>query len=224
MIARTLTAAGSCFRTTVGCACALIACSTSTGHPPNGGGTDIAQGDGGLGIPGPLPDGGRPPDGGGVADGGCRTIADCAPAGSLFNGACSILPRLICGGASNNAECFADADCRDAGADQVCVPAPGTCSASACRSRCHTDSDCADGPPGVYDLLACDAASGRCSEKVCATDPDCPPNYSCQAVGPEGSRVCRRRPCGSDTDCQGACVEGRCSTLGTCAPNVPPPP
>lgn len=71
-----------------------------------------------------------------------------------------------------------------------------------------SDADC--GPS-----LACNATH-RCEAKACAQPADCTANFACMAG------ACAIKPCASDADCDGHCVNGGCSPLiGTCLPAVP---
>jgi hypothetical protein len=59
----------------------------------------------------------------------------------------------------------------------------------------------------------------RCRPTDCQGDSDCPPNFGCRPAGDGGARVCQRRTCTGDAQCQGFCVKGQCfPTAGKCWP------
>jgi hypothetical protein len=56
----------------------------------------------------------------------------------------------------------------------------------------------------------CDATH-RCSPKPFINSSNCPANFVCSG------QQCTRKPCGSDTDCTGRCVNDFCyEDFGTC--------
>lgn len=78
-----------------------------------------------------------------------------------------------------------------------------------CSPLCATPADCGGD-------ATCDVDSGHCVVDPCVVDGDCPPLFVC--VDAVGGAACRRRPCASDSACDGArCVDGRChETPGVC--------
>ena len=155
-----------------------------------------------------------------------------------------------CGGAPPRTECMRDTDCNpksaDAGSDaadgssdasaheagadastataRICDGGFAACAGASCRAPCTVDLDCAGHSGNGFGVMVCDASTGHCVEKVCAVDGDCRANFTCQPVGTNGSKTCRRKPCIADGECQGACVERQCSdTTGTCVTTIPAP-
>ena len=171
----------------VGVGVSVAACSDTAGSTGVGG-------DGGAGGDSSSHDSGA----------GCRVDSECDR--SRFE-LCARVEDPQCGGAAPLQECNADAQCADAGANDVCVV--GVCGMRRCQPRCATNADCASNPPG---LLACSATSGQCEAKSCAQSSDCPTNYACDAT-----HVCAVKTCTTDAECSGACVGGRCSaSAGVC--------
>jgi hypothetical protein len=150
-------------------------------------------------------------DGGGGAAGGggsggttgnCHSDSECQQSFMM----CFAPDQVICGGMPLH-DCDQDADCADAGADQICLT--GSCSSSQCVPKCVDDQSCPSTPPG---LSTCDASTGHCVSKPC-TSSSCPQNFSCNA-----GAGCVRKTCAADGDCAGACVNGSCySGPGTCS-------
>lgn len=149
----------------------------------------------------------------------CRTSTECGA-----EERCAVVVEIVCGGAEAPSGCTVDGDCADGGADRICVYGFVACETSSCRPKCRVDTDCAGHAGSAYGDFACQTATGRCIEKTCGGDADCRTNFTCQAVGPQGARVCRRKPCTVDADCRGACVERQCGDEpGTCVSTLAPP-
>ncbi|MDF1563188.1 MAG: hypothetical protein P1V51_09100 [Deltaproteobacteria bacterium] len=119
-------------------------------------------------------------------------------------------------------DCEEDADCRFF---EVCEPIPCSCTgARRCvrgciphRESCPSEEACGlldHCPPG----LDCSCSDHpRCLPPPCRLDGDCGLNHVCQAG------ACERRPCDSDSDCEGPCVLGECQErFGECLPGVSP--
>lgn len=191
------------FWTAIGVFAALLAgaCSDGGTGGGTGGGSSSSSSSSGQGM------GGGGGGGGGTVlmPGQCRVDADCTgPAESC-------LPPGVspgCGACMNvDMPCADDMAC--AGANEICEPAQCACGGEkVCKLGCLSDMECGNGQ-------ACEML--RCVGKPCMDDTVCPMNYGCSA-----DKRCARKPCSSDGDCQGICVQGACyDKAGTCTPPVP---
>ena len=109
--------------------------------------------------------------------------------------------------------CMSDADCADAGTDEICglpctCPKGGAQPENHCAPGCTKDVDC--GPS-----LSCNPTH-RCVPASCTGASGCTANFTC------ANGTCGAKACTADAQCDGYCVLGSCSPiLGTCSPAVP---
>jgi hypothetical protein len=147
---------------------------------------------------------------------GCAGASCCATASQCPQGGEACVPPVappLCGGACNteSGNCTSDADCKPHGATLVCDPI-----ACSCNGQMQCEPGCTDDTPCTPLGEVCDVATARCVAHACSQPSGCPANFDCTG----GS--CMRRPCSSDLDCDGYCVNGACfDQTGTCTPLVP---
>lgn len=95
----------------------------------------------------------------------------------------------------------------------VGCPSRGPAAPPANDGACRSASDC---PSGSQCAGPADAAS---TSKACQYTSDCPANQHCVDQPALGKKLCFVKPCTSDSDCAGACVNRFCaSAAGHCAP------
>lgn len=199
----------------------MAACGGSGGSSAGGGGNGESTGgttsSGGATTSGGAGAGGTGSGAGGGGVGGCRTAADCDNGDFCAD---YTMPPLCGGMDDTNFDnlCDVDADCANAGANQICVdtlcvfPHGGAITPKHCRAGCATDADC-DGDAGTN--LKC-TAEHHCEPASCIASAECSENFMC-----EGGQ-CVPKTCASDADCGGYCVNGSCyPAIGRCQPAVP---
>lgn len=135
----------------------------------------------------------------------CRVIGDTclSPGVSVGCGICFRPDRT----------CSKDDECTVGGAVQYCGVPNCSCSGEkSCVSGCVRDDDC------NKEAQEWCGPDHRCKPKVCLY-PDsskCPPNFACESGS---NSTCMRKPCTKDSECAGACVNGKCYPgAGVCSP------
>jgi hypothetical protein len=147
---------------------------------------------------------------------GCNSTCSSSSQCTGGNGCAPGGVNRTCGGPSScvgNVPCNADSDCADSGVGPFCQPVRCPCGAYAglCGVACDSPANTIGCPAGHVGQ-ACQG--GRCIS-ACATDSDCIANYSCDAV----SHTCQAKPCETDSDCNGYCVDKQCASQpGMCVP------
>jgi len=142
-----------------------------------------------------------------LPDGKCRTAADCEDFEQ-----CEPPGAVSCGGDTGCAlvgtECVDDAVCGGTPeSPQICVTDP-CCALGRCQPGCLADSDC-----GLAQQCGPDA---RCAAASCDANAPCPANFSCTAD------LCAPTACSGDGECDGYCLNGRCSAeAGNCIAPAP---
>ena len=142
-----------------------------------------------------------------LPDGKCRTAADCEDFEQ-----CEPPGAVSCGGDTGCAlvgtECVDDAVCGGTPeSPQICVTDP-CCALGRCQPGCLADSDC-----GLAQHCGPDA---RCAAASCDANAPCPANFSCTAD------LCAPTACSGDGECDGYCLNGRCSAeAGNCVAPAP---
>jgi hypothetical protein len=159
---------------------------------------------------------------------GCRSASECKDGGSQqgFIGAPQCLPPgqaapTTCGATGWCGQCqcppvqqmcMSDGDCNGnaphcllRGVQGGCVQCrtsadcqTGACSDGVCTPQCGAGDPCENPFVACGPELRCDAPL------ACQMDAACPVNGACL------SNVCARRPCQTDAQCDGACVNGHC--------------
>lgn len=141
------------------------------------------------------------------------------------------------GGGGSSDECTSNADCKDKGADYVCVDEDGTkvCKKTACPATCSTDTDCSS---CADDKTSC--VQGVCGQQTAQCPSSCTDNSDCASC-PGADNVCDTATstckqgntnvcpptCSGDSECA-PCGTGFTCEQGACAktssnPNVGAP-
>ena len=148
---------------------------------------------------------------------GCNST--CSSSSQCSGGKGCVPPAAgRCGGGispcAGNDPCNTDSDCADSGLGPFCQPVQCQCGAFA--GLCGVDCNSAIltmGCPLGHVGQTCQG--GHCSNNTCATDSDCIANFTCDPT----SHTCQAKPCQTDGDCNGYCVDNQCASQpGMCVP------